>query len=346
MEEQKETIADYIKKVSPGNFLRTVINDLQKAELGALIVFDSPKLHEQNILEGGFKVNCRFTTQKLFELCKMDGAIIISPDLRRILYANVLLNPDISIPSNETGMRHKAAERTARQTGTFVIAVSERRNKTTLFFSKSRHHLRSSEEVLRDLGSKLQILEKQREILDDLMSKLNILEMSELVSVSDVCKTIQRSEMILKISDSIKITFTELGKESNIMNMRHKELLKNVEKRKNEILRDYSSLTLKKSKIILDNFTFDGLLDLESIARLIMEKKLEENISPRGYRFLPYLTLTDEEIPQLVKKFGNLNKMLEIESSQFESILKNRAEKIKEDISNLREQILAGKVVC
>jgi DNA integrity scanning protein DisA with diadenylate cyclase activity len=112
--------------------------------------------------------------------------------------------------------------------------------------------------------------------------------MSELVSVSDVCKTIQRSEMILKISDSIKTTFTELGKESNIMNMRHKELLKNVEKRKNEILRDYSSLTLKKSKIILDNFTFDGLLDLESIARLIIEKKLEENISPRGYRFLSY----------------------------------------------------------
>ncbi|MAH50697.1 DNA integrity scanning protein DisA [Candidatus Pacearchaeota archaeon] len=346
MEEQKETMADYIKKISPGNSLRNVIDDLQKAGLGALIVFDSLKFQESNIIESGFKVNCRFTTQKLFELCKMDGAIIISTDLRKILYANTILNPDTTIPSNETGTRHKAAERTAKQTDTFVIAVSERRKKTTLFFSGSRYSLRSSEEVLRNLTSKLQILEKQREILDNLISKLNILEMSELVSVSDVCKTIQRLEMILKISESIKTTFIELGKEGNIMNMRHKELLKDIEKKENAMLRDYSPLPLKKAKTILDNFSIDGLLDLESIARLIIEKKPEENIAPQGYRFFAHLTLTEKEIPQLVKQFGTLNKIFSVDSIEFESLLKNRAEKIKEDVCNLREQILAGKVVC
>jgi len=344
--ELKETIVDYIRKVSPGMPLRTVIDDLLRADFGALIVFDAPKLHEENILEGGFRVNCMFTTQKLFELAKMDGAIIISPDLRRILYANVLLNPDSSIQSNETGTRHKAAERTAKQAETFVIALSERRKKTTLFFSNSRYSLRPSDEVLRDLTSNLQILEKQRELLDDLMDKLNILEMSELVSVSDVCRTIQRSEIMLKISDSIKINFIELGREGNIMHMRQKELLKNIEKMECEILRDYSSLNLKKAKTILGNFTFDGLLDLESVARLIIEKKLEENTSPRGYRFLSHLILTEEEIHRLVKQFKDLNKILEAESTAFESILKNRAEKTKQDISSLREQILAGKVVC
>src|SRR3989344_716642 len=118
MEEQKETMTDYIRRVSPGTPLRTVVDDLLRAGLGALIVFDAPKLHEQNMLEGGFRVNCRFTTQKLFELCKMDGAIIISPDLRRVLYANVLLTPDNLITSNETGTRHKAGERTAKQAET------------------------------------------------------------------------------------------------------------------------------------------------------------------------------------------------------------------------------------
>ena len=346
MEEQKETMVDYIRKVSPGMPLRTVINDLIRANFGGLIVFDSPKLQEQKILEGGFKVNCLFTTQRLFELGKMDGAIIITPDLKRILYAGVLLNPDISIPSNETGTRHKAAERTAKQADTFVIALSERKKKTTLFFSNSRYYLRSSEEVLRDLTSKLQILEKQRELLDDLISKLNILEMSELVSVSDVCKVIQRSEIMLKVAESGKINFTEIGREGNIMHMRQRELLKNIEKMENEILRDYSSLNLKKAKTILDNFSFDGLLDLESIARLVIEKKPEDNISPKGYRFLSHLSLTEEEIHRLVKQFKNLDKMLESESTLFELVLKNRAEKTKEEISNLREQILAGKVVC
>ena len=346
IEEKQETMVDYIKKVSPGNQLRLIIDDLQKAGLGSLIVFDSPKLQEQNIIEGGFKVNCRFTTQKLFELCKMDGAIVISPDLRRIVSANVLLAPDNSIPSNETGTRHKAAERTAKQTGKFVIAVSERRKKTTLFFASSRYYLRPSEEVLRDLSSKLQILEKQREILDDLMSKLNILEMSELVSVSDVCKVIQRSEMMLKISGSIKINFTELGREGNIMHMRQRELLKNIERNEGEVLRDYSPLNLKKAKTVLENFSYDGLLDLESIARLIFEKKLEENTSPQGYRFLSHIILTDKEIPALIKHFKELNKILSTDSTEFEFLLKNRAEKVKEDISNLREQILSGKVVC
>ena len=151
---------------------------------------------------------------------------------------------------------------------------------------------------------------------------------------------------MLKIAESGKISFIEIGREGNIMHMRQRELLKNIEKMENEILRDYSSLNLKKAKTILDNFSFDGLLDLESIARLVIEKKLEDNISPRGYRFLSHLSLTEEEIHKLVRQLKNLDKILEAESTLFESILKNRAEKTKEDISNLREQILAGKVVC
>ena len=176
--------------------MRTVINDLIGANLGALIVFDSSEL--EKLIEGGFRVNCRFTPQRLFELCKMDGAIVVSSDSRRILHANVLLTPDSTIPSNETGTRHKAAERTAKQANTFVIAISERRRKTTLFIGGIRHILRSSEEVFREIGNTLQILEKQREIFDDLLSKINILEVSNLVSVSDICKVIQRAEIILR----------------------------------------------------------------------------------------------------------------------------------------------------
>ena len=250
--------------VSPGTLLRTVIDDVVRSGLGAMIVFDTKELHTQNIIEGGFRINGRFTTQKLFELCKMDGAIIISQDLKRILYANTLMTPDISIHSTETGTRHKAAERTAKQAHTFVIAISERKKKTTLYYDQSRYHLKSTEELIRNLSSTLQVLEKQREILNEQLNNLNILEMSELVSVSDVCNVIQRTEIISKISESIKRNFTELGREGNIMHMRYRELIRGVEKTESEIIRDYAILSLKRSKILLSS-SFDGRSSKEVI---------------------------------------------------------------------------------
>lgn len=339
-----KTFLDYLKKVSPGTSLRTVINDLLRSDLGALIVVDSPEI--QSMIEGGFRVNCRFTSQRLFELCKMDGAIVLSSDFKRILHANVLMTPDNTIHTNETGTRHKAAERTAKQANTFVIAVSERKKKTTLFFGKTRYFLKNSNDLLNDVSSNLQVLEKQREMFDELITKLNILEMSALVSVSDVCKVIQRAEMIIKISETIKRYFSELGTEGNVMNMRFKELTKGVEKTESEVIRDYSTLSLKKTKKLLENMTFDGLLDLEAIARLLIEKSLEETISANGYRFLSHIELNEKEISELVEKLTSLDGLFDAKVEDLEPILGNRAEFARGEINNLREQVLSGKVIC
>jgi len=344
--EKEKNLADFLKHVSPGRPLRNVIDDLIRSNLGTMIVIDCPELQTDNIMEGGFRVNSRFTSQKLFELCKMDGAIIVSSDLKRILFANVMMTPDTSIHTIETGTRHKAAERTAKQAGTFVIAVSERRKKTTLYHGSSRTYLREPEDLLRGLSSTMQVLEKQRELFEKNLGDLNILEMSDLVSVSDVCKVIQRAEMILKISDSIKVSFTELGKDGGIMHMRFRELLKGIEDFEEDILKDYSKISPKKSKTVLSNLTFEGLLDIESIARLVIEKSPEESLSPRGFRFLDHLTVSSKESSLIVKKFGDLKGILRGESKDFEPILKNRAGMISEEISNLRGQILSGKVVC
>jgi diadenylate cyclase len=344
--EKEKSFLDFLKLVSPGTSLRTVIDDILRSDLGALIVFDSKNLQDQNMFEGGFRINCRFTSQKLFELCKMDGGIILSNDLSRILNANVLMTPDTGIRSIETGTRHKAAERTAKQGQTFVIAISERRKKTTLYHGSSRYYLKSTDEILRNITSNLAILEKQREILTENQSNLNILEMSELVSISDVCKVIQRSEMILKISESIKRNFTELGKEGSIAHMRHRELIRGVEKTENEILRDYAEIPLKRAKTLLANLTFDGLLDIESIARIVLEKPLEDSISPKGYRFLSKLSLSGKEISQIIKLNKNLDNILKIESSSLEPVIKNRSADIYEEIRHLREQIINGKIIC
>lgn len=160
---EKVGIYEILKLVSPGTSLRIALDDILRAGNGSLIVVMNDKIAE--IIEGGFKVNCKFTHQRLSELSKMDGAVILSEDLKKILYANVLMIPDSSIPTNETGTRHKAAERSARQAGTIVIAVSERRKKITLYYSGLRYVLKNAEEILRRATETLQILESRERFM-------------------------------------------------------------------------------------------------------------------------------------------------------------------------------------
>lgn len=342
MEEDKGFL-EYLRKVSPGTSLRTVIDDLVDSNLGALIVIETKET--QSCIEGGFRVNCRFTPQRLFELCKMDGAIVLSQDMKRILYANALLIPNNTINTNETGTRHKAAEKTAKQLGTFVIAISERKKKTTLYYKNLRYLLKSSDELLRDISSSLQNLEKQKEIFNELNNRLNILEISGMASVREVCSVVQRAEMISRISEGIKRSFVEIGKVGGMMNMRYKELIRGVEKIEENLLRDYSKLSLKKSKTLLENISYDGLLELDVIARLVFDRGLEDLAYPRGYRFLSHLTLNQREVSLIVRSFKNLNEILDDDSGKFEQVLKNRATTIKEEIEHLRDQVLEGKVV-
>ncbi|VVB79940.1 DNA integrity scanning protein DisA [uncultured archaeon] len=128
-----------LKIFAPGTAIRTALDDLLRANMGALIVVDKEGLLK--IVDGGFRVNCKFSAQRLVELAKMDGALILSEDLKKILYANTLLVPSAKIKTRETGTRHKAGERTSKQFKTIVIAISERKRKITLYYGDERYVL-------------------------------------------------------------------------------------------------------------------------------------------------------------------------------------------------------------
>jgi len=343
MDENDKIFLECLKRVSPGTALRTTINDLLRSDLGALIVFETPDVAK--VIDGGFNINCRFTPQRLFELCKMDGAIVLTQDQRRIMNANVLLTPDQTIQTNETGTRHKAGERTSKQLKTLVVAVSERKKKTTLYLDNIKYVLRPSEEVFREISNTIQVLEKQREMFEELTSKLGILEISNLVSVSDVSKLIQRTEIILRHSEILKKDFVEAGKEGNLLNFRYKELIRGVEKKEEDIIRDYAKNSLKKTRIILENLTYEGLLDLDSVSRLILEKEPTDPISPRGYRFLSELDLTDKDVSLIVKAHHNLNEIISEDNNKLDVLLQNRSAQIKEEIRTLKEQIIEGRII-
>jgi DNA integrity scanning protein DisA with diadenylate cyclase activity len=121
--------------------------------------------------------------------------------------------------------------------------------------------------------------------------------------------------------------------------------MRSVEKRESTVIRDYAILTLKRTKTVLSNLTFDGLLDVKAISRLILESGVEESMDPKGFRFLSHLSLTDREVSALVRNFGGLSEIYDASSEQLEALFKNRATQLKEEMDTLREQILSGKVV-
>lgn len=332
----KGSIINFLKLVSPGTILRTAIDDISKAGMGGLIVLDAGEI--KNITEGGFRVNTRLTAQRIVELSKMDGAIIISSDLSKILQANVLLFPDVNIPTNETGTRHKAAERTAKQAGTLTIAISERKKTITLYHRNLKYMLKNPEELLSRATETLQILEKQREILNELISNLNVLEISGLVVLSDVCSVLQRIEIMMRTARTIERYLVELGKEGIIIRMRLRELLKNVDKDRNLIIKDYGA---KKNTI--DEFSFDDLLDTENIAQLLFSKSGEDKVYSKGYRILNKTNLDKKQIEKIISRFGNLSNVLEAEDKVLRKILGGQVEGFKKEISSLKEQIVMAK---
>jgi len=333
---------EMLSKLSPGKSLRIALDDILRSECGALIVIYSSKLKGR--YEGGFKVNCRFTPQRLAELAKMDGAIIISADFKKILLANVLLTPDNTIPTDETGTRHKAAKRTSVQSGTPIIAVSERKKKITLFFKDKKYLLQSSDVLLRTATETLQILEKQKELLEDLISNLNVLEITNLVSVQDVCSVLQKMEIINKMISRLKRQVLELGKEGIMLKMRLSEISMGLLERENLILKDYVSRPVSTKKF-LSNLSFEELLYLDKLAKYLFNSHLESEVSSKGYRILNKTELNDKTKKALVFRFKTLNNILNTPEEELKKVLKSKATKFKEEIENLKDQIIVGKKI-
>jgi len=343
-DEKNKDFINILKKFSPGTSIRTAIDDLMRANLGALIVVDKEGL--SNITDGGFKINGKFTPQVLVELSKMDGAIILSHDLKKILQANTLLVPEIDIKTKETGTRHQAAERTAKQIRTIAIAISERRNRTTLYFEDEKYVLEQSSEILRRATETMQILEKQRDILDNQLTNLNILEINNIITISDVCSVLQRIEIINRISDVVKRYLVELGKEGTIISMRLRELTRTVPKEREMILKDYFRSYIKADST-LNNMNFDFLLETQNIARMLFDELHDKPIESKGIRILSKTNLLEKDRRLLLNNFKTLDKIFNADKESLSKVFKNEtfADSLIKDLENLKEKILVGKVI-
>lgn len=343
VEVEKKDFFDVLKMVAPGTSIRAALDDLLNAGMGALIVFDNGNIH--GMFERGFKIYSKFSPQKLVELAKMDGAIILSRDAKKIFHANSLLTPHAGISTKETGTRHKAAERTSKQSGAVVVAISERKKKITLYYGDKRHELRKSSEVLRRASENMQILEKQRESLDETLLDLNVLELQRVVTINDVSRVIQGFEILKRITDVIKKYLIELGKEGIVVSSRLKSLTRGLEKEEDLVLRDYFGLDISEVRKILEEFSLDDLLETYNISDALFEEVHDKKISPRGLRILRKTNIPERYVDSLVSQFKRLDKVLGASYEELMNIFENEGmvDFFKEELYGLREKISLGK---
>ena len=98
----------------------------------------------------------------LYQVAKMDGAIVLNAEATKIAWANVQLMPDPTILSSETGTRHRTAERVSKQTEALVIAISQRRDVVSLYVEGTKYILQDIPAVLAKANQGLATLDKYR----------------------------------------------------------------------------------------------------------------------------------------------------------------------------------------
>ena len=256
-------LVDTLKMIAPGTPIREGLDNILKAKTGGLIVIGNIKEIE-NIVDGGFFVNVEFTPARLYELAKMDGAIILSDDLKQILYANAQLIPNFNITTVETGTRHRTAERVAKQTGNIVISISQRRGIITIYQEDLRYVLEDTSKVMSKSNQALQTVEKYRKVFDNKINILTEYEFNDIVTLDIVMSAIQRSEMLIRIAEEVQKSIAELGIEGRLLKMQLDELTDGVENEERLIIKDYA------------RENSDSLKEEEKIAKAIHSLKYEE----------------------------------------------------------------------
>ena len=346
-----------LRQVAPGRSLRAGLDSILHARTGGLIVFGHEAL--SGLMNSGFNVDCSFSPARLYELAKMDGAIVLSADGSRIVYANVQLEPDPSIPSFETGIRHRTAERIARQTGCLVIAVSERRQVITLYKNEAKYILQDISSLLAKASQALQTLERYRKAMDHELINLSALEFENVVTVADVCSVLQRIEIVLRVAEELEMVVLELGDEGRLVNLQMQELLEGVAREQRLLVEDYlrpyperpEDQRLEKFREKLTEETPGTVVELSLIARLLGygsgTDALETAAFPRGLRLLGKIPRLPYHVARnLVARFHSLQNLLGAsveELDAVEGIGTVRANAIRVGLRRLREQVMLNR---
>jgi diadenylate cyclase len=342
-------------QVAPGSTLRAGLDRILQSGRGALIVIgDGPEV--LNICSGGFLLDAAYTPQRLSELAKMDGAIILAADASRIARANVHLVPNPNVQTSETGTRHRTAERVARSLNIPTVAVSESRQEIQVYVGDQMHHLSTASRLLERSNQAIQTLERYRARLDEVSQNLSALEVENLVTVRDVLEVLQRAEMVVRISIEIERNLVELGSDGRLVRLQLEELLVGVADDRRLLIKDYFEPEGKfDTDAAMDTLTSlddEALFDDELLAKSLhiggSAVDLDANLEARGFRLLSKLPRVNETVVgHVVDHFNTLGQVLRATTAALEAvdgIGPGRAKAIKDGIGRLAESSILNRI--
>ena len=334
--------------VAPGTAVREGLDNIMNARTGALICIGANE--ELSFLySGGVKLEIDYTPALLYQIAKMDGAIILSDNATKICWANVQLMPDPTILSLETGTRHRTAERVSKQTEALVIAISQRRDVVSLYLNGAKYILDDIPVVLAKANQALATLDKYRSRLDQVSTRLTALEFEGGVVLHDVLTVIQRAELVTRMAVEIERYIVELGTEGRLIEMHLEETMVGVAADRSALVRDYLAEDGEPSfGLVIDSLSrlpHQDLLDFGRLAdQLGYDRKtntLDHPVSPRGHRVLGRVPrLPNLVIRAIVQEFGGLDEILagtDAELEAIEGVGEVRAKDIREGLRRLQE---------
>jgi diadenylate cyclase len=343
-----------LERIAPGTDLRQALDDIIRSREGALIVIGEP--NELSFLfSGGMRLDQPFTPQFLYELAKMDGAIIVNSTLTKIAYANVQLMPDPTIPSAETGTRHRTAERVAKQTGAPVISISQQRSTISLYVGQSRYVLEQVSEVLGKTNQALATLETYGQRLEQVLTRLTALEFQNAVVLDDVIIVLQRAEMTTRMAAEIERDCVELGAEARMIRMQLHELVGEIPAERAAVVYDYhASGPGPRAELALEGLhalPYRQLLEAERLVELLGYPRdvnpLDHSVSPRGFRILAHIPrLPEAVVRKVVSDMGDLDAIVRASQRDLEAISgvgTVRAREIREGLRRLQEHNLVDR---
>ncbi|MCI1662823.1 MAG: DNA integrity scanning diadenylate cyclase DisA [Actinomyces sp.] len=354
MNSDQATLRSALQLIAPGTALREGLDRIQHSHTGALIVLGfTPEV--EALCSGGFELDVEFTPARLRELCKMDGAVVLDTDNWRIRRANVQLLPDPSIPTDESGMRHRTAQRTARQTGLPVLSLSASMRLISIYVGDLHHPLYEPEALLARANQAVDTLDRYCQRLDEVLQTLTILEMRDSATVRDVATVIQRMEMIRRITSEINGYLEELGSDGRLLALQVDDLVRGSASERALVLRDYvhTSSAVAAAESQLSELGGDQLIDLTAIANVLGLgvfdiADLDRIIQPRGIRALSLVPRLPWSVIKTIAE--NWDSLSELRAASVEDLQKiegigpYRAKLIHENLERQHAMAAAGVV--
>jgi diadenylate cyclase len=343
-----------IARLAPGTDLRQGIDDVIRSREGALIVIGNPE-ELAFLYSGGIRLDQPFTPQLLYELAKMDGAIVLDEGLAKLAYANVQLMPDPTIASNETGTRHRTAERVAKQTGALVISISQRRETVTVFLGPLRYQLDPIATVLAKANQGLAALETYRRGLEQVLTRLTALEFQNAVVLDDVLTVLQRAEMTARMMREVERVCVELGSEGRLIRAQLEELAGTLPAEEAALVADYHAgqepAAARQAIELLTSLPYDALLEQDELQEVLgyprTANPLDTAVSPRGYRALSQVPrLPPAVIRRVVSEHEGLDAIARASLRELEAVEgvgAVRAREIQEGLRRLQEHNLVER---